>query len=341
MTRARQAARPRTGSGPRAPARPRRTRSAASVARASRERAAAGERPGHEPAALDPSPPPAEGGERSIWRLLLDQLDAFLRDPTITRALGASVARLSAAARSFAAALREAAARMARALRQIRIPRRVLLALLALALPLALLALLGSSDDERAGPPRQPAPPASRAGGGLSLPGVGMPRLRAAPDKVPPVSVALVLDRTYDRPALRRELRALGAWLAANHAPGTRVSVIDAASARASGALRAADLADARLLRQRPSTSAAVRAAFARRRERRLLVALGTAATTAPGRARTLRVTPRRGAVSAATGAAAPRRGRSRVTIDERRPNALAASVARAVMAVSGQRERR
>ncbi|MEA2154150.1 MAG: hypothetical protein QOE11_290, partial [Solirubrobacteraceae bacterium] len=218
-----------------------------------------------------------------------------------------------------------------------------LLGLLALALPLALLALLGSSDHKRAraGASRQPAT-AAAGGGGLGVPslgGVAMPDLRAAPDEVRPVRVAIVLDRTYGPATLRRELRSLGAWLAENHAPGTRVSVIDARSARASGRLRAAELTSARPARTRGSTRAAIRSAFGRQKARRLLVTVGSA--TAPaGSASTLRVATRSGAGS---GAITRLRGgrRARVTIDDRRPNALAASIARAIMSVSGQRERR
>jgi hypothetical protein len=163
--------------------------------------------------------------------------------------------------------------------------------------------------------------------------------VRAAPAKVAPVRVALVVDRTYEPPALRRELRALGGWLAANHAPGTRVSLIDARSGRASGAVPAADLAAARPRRARPSTAAAVRSALARQQGRRLLVTLGSTVTP-PGAASTLRVAARPGA-GTGTGAPLRRGGRARATIDERRPNALAASVARAIMGISGQREQR
>jgi hypothetical protein len=133
-------------------------------------------------------------------------------------------------------------------------------------------------------------------------------------------------------------LRALGTWLAVNHAPGTRVSVIDARSARASRPARGADLAGVRPQRRRASTAAAIRSAFGRQRERRLLVALGTAPPSST--ASTLRIATRRGA---GTGTSTPvrARGRSRATIDDRRPNAFAASVARAIMAVSGQRELR
>lgn len=343
MSGPRQAPRPRTGAGPRSPGRARRTRGAAVPARASQQRLAARGEPGRE--AVGAGRPAVPENELSTWQLLLAQFDAFLRDPTIARALAASLARTSAAVRAAGAALRDAARRIARALRGIRVPfpRRVLLGLLALTLPFALLALLASSDDERRtrDATQQASRSAAAAGGGFALPGVGMPQVRLAPDKVPQVRVALVVDGAYDQAALRRELRALGGWLAANHAPGTRVSVIDGASARASGALPASALASARPRRQRASTAAAVRSAFAREPERRLLVAVGDAAAPRSARASTLRVTTRRGAAAGAPSGALQRSRQARVTIDERRPNALAASIARAIMAISGQGERR
>jgi hypothetical protein len=149
--------------------------------------------------------------------------------------------------------------------------------------------------------------------------------------------VALVVDGTYSAAALRRELRSLGAWLAANHAPGTRVSVIDAASGRASAPLSAAALARGAPARARSSTNAAIRSAF-QGRGRRLLVNVGSPAPASS--ASTLTVLTRRGA--GAPVSVPLRRGRrSRVAIDARRPDALAASVARALIAISGQSERR
>jgi hypothetical protein len=343
----RHAARPRAGPGPRAP-------TAARDAGASRQagRRSASARASHEPAPAvaqladsAAEPQPRASDERSSWQQLLDALNALLRDPTLSRALARSLARLTAGVRDLSVATRAAVRRLAHAVRRLRIPRlprRVLLGLLALTLPLALLALLSSRDDGRPVPSargQQPAAAAAAAAAGGAGGAVQMPHVRSAPAKVPRVRVALVLDRTYDPARLRRELRTLGAWLAANHAPGTRVAVIDARSARASRAARGADLAGARPERQRPSTAAAVRSAFGRRSTRRLLVTLGTAAAPS-GTASTLRIAARRGAGS---GRITPigRGRRSRATIDDRRPNALAASVARAIMGISGQRERR
>jgi hypothetical protein len=166
-----------------------------------------------------------------------------------------------------------------------------------------------------------------------------MPDLAAASQKPAPVNVALVLDRTYDAATLRRELATLGSWLEAHHAAGTRVSIIDAASGRASAATRPAQLARARAALPRTSTTAAVRSALRSRGGRRLLVTVG-AATAPAGAASALRIATSRTA-SVAPGVALRRGGRARVTIDDRRPDALAASVARAIMAISGQTERR
>jgi hypothetical protein len=278
-------------------------------------------------AAEPPSPP--DSGELSGLRLLLDQLDALLRDPTLALALRTFAAKLSDGVRRFAAAGVEAVKRLTR----LRFPRKALLALLALLLPLVLLALLDSGGDDRAATGRAAAP----AAGAASLPGVAMPALRAAQERPKPVRVALVLDRTYAPAQLRRELRTLGTWLGDHHAAGTRVTLIDARSARASASLRPSELAAARASRATPSTTSAIRSALGRRQARRLLVTVGSAAPTV-GRASTLSITPRRGAA----GSAPARRGRrSRAAIDDRRPDALAATVARAIMSVSGQRERR
>lgn len=348
MSGPRQAPPPRRAAAPRKPTGARRPGGRATgPPRASRATTTATSRtaspPGHEPrSAAAEAAPLAPAGELSAWQQLLAELDRLLRDPTLSRALKAFASKVVAAARALPALVLYAARRAARALARIRLPRRLLLALLALLLPLALLALLNSSGDERRAAPGavssgDAAPPAT--GGGPSLPAVGMPDVLPQPDAVGPVHVALVLDRTYDSVALRRELRALGAWLDENHAPGTRVSVIDATSARASPPLNAARLAEADTSRQRTSTASAIRAALAHENGRDLLVTLGTTGQ-APGTAKTLRISPRPGPASGSSMTLAQAR-RARVTIDDRRPNALAASVARAIMAVSGEREQR
>lgn len=339
MSGPRQAPPPRRASGPRKPTAARRPGGRATgPPRASCAPTAAASQaaslPEHEPpSAAAEAAPLAPAAELSAWQQLLAELDRLLRDPTLTRALKAFASKVVAAARDLPALVLDAIGRAARALARIRLPRRLLLALLALLLPLALLALLNSSGDE------QRAAPGAASSGGPSLPAVGMPDVLPQPDAVGPVHVALVLDRTYDTVALRRELRALGAWLDENHAPGTRVSVIDATSARASPPLKAARLAEAVTSRQRASTASAIRAALARENGRDLLVTLGTTAH-APGTAKTLRISPRPGPASGSSLTLAQAR-RARVTIDDRRPNALAASVARAIMAVSGEREQR
>ncbi len=279
---------------------------------------------------------PAAPRELTGLALLLDQLDALLRDPTIARALSAFAAKLSAGMRGVLAAITDAARRLPSI--RLRLSRRLLLGLLAVTLPVALLALLSSADDERsADGTSAPAAGAPAAAGASPGGGVAMPRLAGAPEKVQPVSVALVLDGTYDGPRRARELRALGTWLAQNHAAGTRVSVIDPAAGRASAPLRPTDLASARLTRQPSSTSAAIRSAFGNADAgRRLLVTVGSSVPA--GTSSALRITTRRGATAGAARSSGG--GNSRTTIDDRRPDALAASVARGIMAVSGQTER-
>ena len=323
MSGPRQAAPPRAGSGPRRPAGARHPGGA--TARPARAAGDATPEPRYarpappEAAAVAAPPPLAPPGPLSAWQQLLAEINRLLRDPTLTRALKAFGAKLTGVARQVPAAAAAAARAVARALARIRLPRRLLLALLALLLPLALLALLLSSDDERraAQPPAPPPAAADAAGAGLSLPAVGMPQLLAAPDDVRPVRVALVVDRTYDRAALRRELGALGAWLTDNHAAGTRVSVIDAATGRVSRPLDAAHLTEgASPTRPRASAAAAVRAELARPGGRHMLVTLG-GAPTPQGTPRALRIATRPGPTTGSSAALATRR-RSRVTIDER-----------------------
>ncbi len=283
------------------------------------ERAAAAELREAEAAAARAEPP----GELSGLRLLLDQLDALLRDPTLALALRRFTDKLAGGLRDLAKAIRLPRLRLPH------IPRWLLLLPLLLLLALGIPALLSSGDDDRR--------PGAPSGAELALPGVGMPALQAAPDDPPPARVALVVDDTYAPAALRRELRSLGTWLAANHAPGTRVSVIDATTGRASAPLSAADLARGAATRAQPGTDAAIRSALAGG-GRRLLVNVGARAPAST--ASTLTVAPSRGARPPAR--VPLRRGeRAQVRIDARRPDALAASVARALIAISGQSERR
>ncbi|MEJ7824633.1 MAG: hypothetical protein WKF48_04355 [Solirubrobacteraceae bacterium] len=276
--------------------------------------------------------------ELSGLALLLDQLDALLRDPTLARALSAFAAKLGASMRGLAAAIAGALRRLPDILLRLRLPRRLLLALLALTLPFAVAALLSAGGDERsgAGAGERSAQVQAQGAGGTSGAGVGMPRLSGAPERVRPVTVALVLDDTYDGARRARELRTLGTWLSENHAPGTRVTVIDAATGRASAALAAAQLGRARLTRAEESAPAAIGSALARRGGRQLLVTLGQTAPASD--ARTLSIVTRRRAPSDST--LTTRGTRSETTIDDRRPDAFAASVARGIMAMSGQTER-
>ena len=346
---------PRSGSGRRGPGTPRRSRQPVRAAHAAIDARATDERatderppPPQAPLALAPerdvrppiapasSPPAHPGpGELSGLRALLDQLDALLRDPTLTRALKAFAGRVGDGVRGAGAATAEATRRLLRALAGLRLPRRLLLGLLVLLLALALLALLlGGGGDGRT-----PGTAVDRSTGPSgSLAGVGMPGLLSGPEHPAPLRIALVVDGSYDAAALRHELAALGSWISAHHAPGTRVTVIDAASAGATAPLRASALAAAVPTLPRASTTTAIASAL-RGDGRRLLVTIGSPARV-PAHTSTLDVAVRPGA-AATPRIALKRGGRARVTVDERRPDALAASVARAMMELSGQRERR
>ena len=205
--------------------------------------------------------PAAAPGELSGLRLLLDELDQLLRDPTLTLALRRFTDKLASALRGL---------RLPR-LRIPHMPRWLLLLPLLLLLGLGLPALFSSGDEDRS------ASTPAAGSGEVALAGVGMPDLQAAPDDPPPARVALVVGDAYAPADLRRELRTLGAWLAANHAAGTRVTVIDAATGRASAPLNAAALARGAPTRAQAGTSAAIGSAFAGR-GRRLLVDVGSSA---------------------------------------------------------------
>jgi len=273
-------------------------------------------------------PEPEPPGELSGLRRLLDQLDALLRDPALTNALRRVADNVKDGMRGLATAMRLPRLRWPAWLRIPRLPRWLLLPLLALLLGLGSIALLTSGDgrDGRGAP-----------GGDIALPGVGMPSLAAAPDDPPAARIALVVGDTYSPAALRGELQTLGLWLDANHAARTRVVLIDAATGRASAPLRAADLASAVLAGPGSSAAAAVGDAFRGDGGRRLLVADG--APPPRSSATTLTVATRPGA-PAVTRVDVRRGERSRVAIDDRRPGALASSVARALIAISNQRER-
>ena len=217
-------------------------------------------------ATSDASRPPPRSRRRpeklSGLRLLLDQLDALLRDPTLANALRRITDNVKGA-------LRLPSLRWPAWLRLPRLPRWLLLPLLALLLALGSIALLTSIDDRDGQAPQ---------GGEIALPGVGMPSLEAAPDDPPAARIALVVDDTYSPAALRRELQTLGSWLDANHAAGTRVTLIDAATGRASAPVSAADLASASLTGPPSSAAAAVGDAFSGDGGRRLLVGVGAPA---------------------------------------------------------------
>jgi hypothetical protein len=143
-----------------------------------------------------------------------------------------------------------------------------------------------------------------------------MPGVLPGNRRVRPLRIAIVFDRSYRGRARARELRALRAWLAANHNPRTRLFVADRGG----------------------SPARVVRHALAGQRGR-MLVTTGHHTTPAFSRAATLRVDTRRGAATPAAVPLGPG-GRRVVAIDPRRRRALAATVARSIISVSGMRER-
>jgi hypothetical protein len=220
--------------------------------------------------------------------------------------------------------------------------RRLLLgglSLLALLLLLLLLLHHGHDDARRPGPPPRVVSTHRRTGPGRGLGGVGMPVPAGGTIRVRPIDLVVSLGPRIDDAVRRRELAALGSWMERNHRSASRVTILD--GGRATRPLPAARLERDARGRPRSSVSALVLRALRRRRGRTaLLVRTGGAARLpVPAGSAVLEVdgvpggpNPRR--LGIGPGAA------SAVDVDLRRRNALAAVVARAVMAVSRQRER-
>ncbi len=173
---------------------------------------------------------------------------------------------------------------------------------------------------------------------GTRLAGVGMPGALPGNRAVKPLEIAIVIDDTYTGKARARELRALGGWLQSNHNPRTRITIIDRARRRASRRLAAADLGHVRLVRRAPRLTRMLRRALKRYRNR-LLVTIGDLSNPTLTNTATLRVHPRRGA-STANDVQLVQGDHRVVHVDPRRRGALAATVARAVITISGMRER-
>lgn len=213
--------------------------------------------------------------------------------------------------------------------------------------PLAMLGLAAAGllalgllhDDEK----RDAAPPAVAASQARSrgLGAVGMPGVLPGNHAVRPLSVAVMFDDTDTATQRTPELRKLGAWLQLNHDPRTRVTVIDRTSRRTTPRLTATQLGASRNSHSVTSLRRAVRAALPARPRDRLLVTLDHHDLTTAGagvaalRLHSAPAAPLRRALALAPG------DRASAIVDIRRPGALAATIARAVISVSGMREKR
>lgn len=171
------------------------------------------------------------------------------------------------------------------------------------------------------------------------LAGVGMPVPAGGTVLVRPIEVVVALGPRIDATARRRELQALGAWMAANHRHASRVTVVE--DGRATRPLSAAGLSAHPHLRAPRSLGGVLRRALRHRRGFRYLVVRMRDAPPMPVPPGVATLT-----IDGTPGAAIPRQlglapgGAATVSADLRRPRALAALVARAVMAVSQQQER-
>jgi hypothetical protein len=167
-----------------------------------------------------------------------------------------------------------------------------------------------------------------------------MPGVLPGNTAVKPLAIAIVFENAYTGEARARELRALGAWLQANHNLRTRLTVIDRLRRRASRPLAAAALE--RIpppLRPVPSITQQIRRVL-RDHPHRLLITIGNFIQSPLANTATLSVRARPGAPTATAVELAPG-GHRAVDVDPRRRGALAAALARAIISISGMRERR
>lgn len=167
-------------------------------------------------------------------------------------------------------------------------------------------------------------------------PATGLPV--PAPGNVPidPLQIVLAVDRgdatrAADPRARRRtDVAVLGRWLAANHHPSTKL-VLAAPGARwrytaAMAPARASLTLRTKLTRATPPRTGGLR---------RLILLISSVPRQGAPPGSLIRVRPTR------TGSSDPRVGDQRVVyVNTERRNALAAAAARAVMSISGQRER-
>jgi len=213
--------------------------------------------------------------------------------------------------------------------------------------PLAMLGLAAAGllafgllhDDEK--PDTAPTAVAASQAGPGGLGAVGMPGVLPGDHAVRPLSVAMVFGDTDTATQRALELRKLGAWLQLNHDPRTRVTLIDRTRRRTTPRLTATQLGVSRDSRSVTSLRRAVRSALPTQPRDRLLVTLDDhGLTTAGAGVATLRLRSALDAPPSPAVALAPG-GRASAALDIRRPGALAETIARAVISVSGMREKR
>lgn len=172
------------------------------------------------------------------------------------------------------------------------------------------------------------------------LSGVGLPDTLPGNRAVQPLSIVLVLDDTYTSQARAREVQALGSWLQTHHHRLTRISLIDRTRHRMSRPMPGAALDSADIDRPVTSVSAGLIAVSRSTTRDRLLVVLNRRTSVRGAKVANLYLSTRHGAlmpqvVPLALG------GQREVAIDPRRQQTLAATIARAVISVSGMREKR
>lgn len=181
-------------------------------------------------------------------------------------------------------------------------------------------------------PPSREHP--SRATSAAGLSGVGMPDTGSGTLPVKPLTVVVAMRTSYD-PAMHREIDALGNWLGVHHGRA-RMTVV--ARGRSTPLIEPSMIAQTPTIRSIPSLSKFTRAIFSGRPGQRLLITIGLRRTPRPAGAATLWLLPQNDAPIVD---GVPLRDHRAVEqpVDARRPGAVAATAARAVISLAHLRE--
>lgn len=164
--------------------------------------------------------------------------------------------------------------------------------------------------------------------------GVGMPQTLPGNTPVKPLRIELVLDG-LSASVEQHELRALGGWLQTHANPATRITVMVPRKHTQTGPLTATQLQSSPTAHRFHNFASAETQAWSAGAGRRLLITYGSAfMVDGATRPATLHLIDRPGAAAPSQFTLVPGQART-LFIDVRRPRILAATVARAVIAMT------